>query len=151
MKLVKSILLFLFFLGLYFLPAVFFKSDVAYYNSISKPVYAPPGILFGIIWPILYVLFGVFLTLKIHNHSLSKEMILYFAINYGISFFFNKVFFVDKNLFLSFAVTFCSFISGVFIFMTTFKSSKKDFLFILPYIIWTGYATILMTHIYFLN
>lgn len=151
MKIIKAILLFLFLLGLYSLPALIFKSDVAFYNSLKKPIYAPPAILFGVIWPILYVIFSLYLTIKIINQQITKEMVLYFLINYGISFFFNKVFFIDKKLFLSFVVTFCSFLSGLFIFITTFKTSKKDFLFILPYLIWTGFASILMTHIYLIN
>ena len=29
------------------------------YGSLNKPPLAPPGILFSIIWPILYVLMGI--------------------------------------------------------------------------------------------
>lgn len=151
MKIIKTIVVFLICLVLYFLPAFLFKSDPAYYESLHKPIYAPPALLFGIAWPILYVLFSLYLAIKIANKDLSKEMLLYFIMNYAISFFFNKVFFVDKKLFLAFAVTFCSFISGLFIFLTTFKTSKNEFLIFIPYLLWTLFATILMTHIYFLN
>ncbi len=151
LKILKSILLFAILLLIYFIPAFLFKAEPEYYISLAKPAYAPSSVLFGIVWPILYILFSIYIVINLQNKTLSKEMILYFLINYIISFFFNKVFFIDKNLFLSFAVTFCSFISGLFIFITSFKHSKVQFLFILPYILWTLYASILMTHIYLIH
>ncbi|MDE6655380.1 MAG: tryptophan-rich sensory protein, partial [Anaeroplasmataceae bacterium] len=144
MKIVKTIVVFGICLLLYFIPSLLFKADPAYYKSLQLPVYAPPAILFGIAWPILYAIFSLYIAIKLINHSLSKEMILYFILNYIISFFFNKVFFIDHNLFLTFAVTFCCFITGLFIFITTFKNSKKEFLVILPYLLWTGFASVLM-------
>ncbi|MDE7162167.1 MAG: tryptophan-rich sensory protein [Anaeroplasmataceae bacterium] len=151
MKILKTILVFVVCMLLYFIPALLFKSDPAFYKALPKPAYAPPAVLFGIAWPILYALFSLYLAIHIVNKSLSKELLIYFVINYIISFFFNKVFFIDKNLFLSFAVTFCSFITGLFIFITTFKKSKKEFLWFLPYLLWTLYATVLMVHIYLIN
>ena len=150
-KFLKAFVPFVVFLLLYFLPALFFKSDQAYYNSLNKPFFAPPAFLFAIAWPILYALFSLYLALKIKDKTLSMEMIFYFVANYIISFFFNKVFFVDKNLFLAFVVTFTSFITGTFIFISTFKFNKKDFLFILPYLLWTLYASVLMANIYLTN
>lgn len=150
-KFLKVFVPFVVFLLLYFLSALLFKSDQAYYNSLNKPFFAPPAFLFAVAWPILYALFSLYLALKIKDKTLSMEMIFYFVANYIISFFFNKVFFVDKNLFLAFVVTFTSFITGTFIFISTFKFNKKDFLFILPYLLWTLYASILMANIYLTN
>lgn len=151
MKYIKIGLSFVVLLLLYFIPALLFKSDPPYYESLVKPSYAPPALLFGLAWPILYVIFSFYLAIKIERKELSKEMLLYFIMNYIISFFFNKVFFIDHNLFLSFAVTFASFITGLFIFITSFKQNKWEFLAILPYLLWTLFATILMIHIYLLN
>ncbi len=138
-------------LFLYFVPALLYKSDVEYYNSLNKPFFAPPAALFGIAWPILYVLFSLYLAFKIADKTITSEVIFYFVVNYAISFFFNKVFFLDKNLFLSFVVTFTSCITGIFAFISTFKLGKKGFWFILPYIIWTVYASVLMANIYLTN
>lgn len=151
MKKIKSIIIFIIILLLYFIPAFLFKIDKAYYNSLNKPIYAPKDYIFAGVWPILYIIFSLYITLKISKNNFSKELIIYFIINYVISFFFNKVFFIDKNLFLSFAVTFASFISGLFIFITSFKNKNKEFSFFIPYIIWTIYASILMANIYLIN
>lgn len=151
MKFIKTICCFFIFLGLYLIPILLFKIDVSFYNTITKPIYAPPSWLFKVTWPLLYGLLSFYLAYKINFHSLAKEVILYFILNYIIGFFFLKTFFIDQDFFLSFAITFCSFISGLFIFITTFKSSKKDFLFLFPYILWTLYASILMAHIYLMH
>lgn len=151
MKIIKTGIIFAVCLLLYFIPSFLFKADPDYYNTLNQPFYAPPATLFGIAWPILYVIFSMYLAIKITNYDLPKEMILYFVINYVISFFFNKVFFIDHNLFLSFTVTFCCFISGLFLFITSFKNNKKEFLVFLPYLLWTLFASILMAHIYLIN
>ncbi len=151
MKKIKYIIIFLIILLLYFLPSLLFKSNQAYYNSLNKTIYAPKAYIFAVVWPILYIIFSIYITLKIFKNSFTKETIIYFFINYIISFFFNKVFFIDKNLFLSFTVTFASFISGLFIFISSFKNKNKEYLLFIPYIIWTIYASILMANIYLIN
>ncbi|MCM1131385.1 MAG: tryptophan-rich sensory protein [Roseburia sp.] len=151
MKYIKIGVIFAVSLLLYFIPSLLFKVDPAYYTSLMLPSYAPPALLFGIAWPILYVIFSLYIAIKLGNQDLPKEMIVYFMINYIISFFFNKVFFVDHNLFLTFAVTFCCFLTGLFLFITSFKKNKKEFLVFLPYLLWTLFATILMAHIYLIN
>lgn len=151
MKYIKIGVVFAVSLLLYFIPSLLFKANPNYYTTLKLPCYAPPALFFGIVWPILYILFSLYLAIKLVNHTLSKEMILYFSMNYIISFFFNKVFFLDHNLFLTFAVTFCCFLTGLFLFITSFKKNKKEFLVFLPYLIWTLFATILMAHIYLIN
>ncbi len=110
-KWIKIILLFLLFLGLYFLPALLFPVNTEYYKSIQKPFYAPSPLLFGIAWPILYVIFSLYLSIKLVNKTITKSQMIYMFVNYGISFFFNKVFFIEKSLFLSFVVIFLFFIT----------------------------------------
>lgn len=151
MKYIKIGVVFAVCLLLYFIPSLLFKADPAYYKSLNLPSYAPSALLFGIAWPILYVIFSLYIAIKLVNQNLSKEMLVYFIINYIISFFFNKVFFVDHNLFLTFAVTFCCFLTGLFLFITSLKKNKKEFLVFLPYLLWTLFASILMAHIYLIN
>lgn len=150
-KVVKIILLFAVLMLLYFLPALLFPSQPEYYRSLNQPFYAPPAILFAIMWPILYVIFALYLAVKYVNRTLSKEQMIYFVVNYLIGFFFNFVFFQNKNLFLTFGVTFFSFITGLFIAFTAYKEDTRQGLIFVPYLLWTFYASILMAHIYLIN
>ncbi|MDE6660371.1 MAG: tryptophan-rich sensory protein, partial [Anaeroplasmataceae bacterium] len=63
---------------LYFIPSLIFKADPSYYKSLNLPSYAPPAVLFGIAWPILYALFSIYLAIESVNKDLPKEMIVYF-------------------------------------------------------------------------
>lgn len=150
-KFFKGLALFLLFLFIYFIPALIFKSNPEYYASVNKPFYAPPMLLFAVVWPLLYAVFSILLAVKILNRTLTKEQGLYFLLNYGISFFFNAVFFIQHQLFLSFAVTFLSFITGILLLFSLRKTSKSESLALIPYLLWTAYASVLMAHIYFIN
>ncbi len=72
-KYLKNIALFLLFLFLYFLPALFFKTDKNYYNSLAKPFFAPKPIIFSLCWTILYVIFSVILV-KILKKNIAKDL-----------------------------------------------------------------------------
>lgn len=149
-KYVKTILIFLIVLAVYFLPGIIFKAQPEYYNSLNKPFYAPPAILFGIMWPLLFVLFSILITKKIKQNSLRIDQVIYFVINYFLTFFFNKIFFVDKNLFFTLIDCILCFISGLLLTISIYKENKSESFFLLPYVLWTLFASILMTHIYYL-
>ena len=52
----KKFLVYLLFLLPWFISNLLFKIDTAYYQSLNRPWFAPPPIIFGIVWPILYAL-----------------------------------------------------------------------------------------------
>lgn len=150
-KFLKKALIFIILLGLYFLPTFIFRPDINFYNSISKPSYAPAPYIFSIAWSILYIIFSLFLSHNLIDKKLDREVVVAFIINYFISFFFNYFFFKRKNLFLSFSDTFLSFSSGLLIFLILFKKNRYNALIITPYLLWTAFASVLMCHIFFLN
>ena len=41
------------------IPGALWSADTAWFQSLDKPAIFPPGYLFGIVWPILYVLMGL--------------------------------------------------------------------------------------------
>lgn len=150
-KYLKPFVIFIVLMLFYLLPGFLFKAQPQYYQELIKPNYAPPALLFGIVWPILFILFSILITKKIVQNSLRLDQVIYLIINYFLIFFFNKLFFIDKNLFFTLMNTLLSFISGLFLFISIFKEDKQESLLILPYLLWTAFATILMTNIYFLQ
>ncbi len=149
-KYLKPIIIFAVILFIYFVPGFIFKAQPDYYKSLNKPFYAPPALLFGIAWPVLFVIFSVFITRKILNNSLKLDQVMYLIINYFLTFFFNKIFFIDHNLLFTLIDTILCFVSIGLLFLNIWKENKNESWFLLPYLIWTGFASILMTHIYFL-
>lgn len=147
----KKLLLFILILFLYFLPSLLFRTDRNFYYSLNRPFYSPKPIVFFICWTILYVIFSYILTKKITEKSLSKESVIAFSINYFVSFFYNYAFFIKHNLFLSFAITLLSFLSGILIFITLLKQNRYNSFLVTPYLLWTLFASILMANIYIIN
>ena len=43
----------------WFIGGLLFKTNSIFYKSLNKPFFAPPGYLFAIIWPILYILIAL--------------------------------------------------------------------------------------------
>ncbi len=148
-KYLKNIALFLLFLFFYFLPALFFKTDKNYYNSLAKPFFAPKPIIFSLCWTILYVIFSVILVKILKKEY--REGLVIMGINYFISFFFNFFFFVKQNLFLSFCDSFLCFCSGLLLFLYFMKKERYLAFSVTPYLLWTAFASVLMCSIYFLN
>lgn len=148
---IKKLVIFVCIFLLYSLPALIFKADKNFYNSIKKPFYAPKPIYFSIIWSVLYLIFSVYLAIKLTNKNIDKEAKISFIMNYIVSFFFNYVFFNLHNLFLAFGVTFLSFSTGIIIFISLLKKNRYEAAIITPYLIWTLFASVLSAHIYFIN
>ena len=55
----KKIFKFLLILLPWFIGGLLFRSDTIFYKSLNKPIFAPPSIVFPIVWSILYILIGI--------------------------------------------------------------------------------------------
>lgn len=150
-KYIKNILIFIVVLFVYFIPGLIFKTDVDYYNNLVKPVYAPPSLLFGIMWPVLFILLSILITKKIVNKDYRFDQVTYLIVNYFLIFFFNKVFFIDKNLLFTSILTILTFITSLFLFINIYKNNKKESILLIPYVIWALYASILIINVYLIN
>lgn len=138
----KKFFKFLIYLLPWFLSGILFKVDKVFYNSINKPFFAPPPIVFAIVWPILYILIAYSLYKnKIKNICYYKSLI----INYFSNQIYTFLFFTIKSPFIAFVDTVIVFISSLFL----YNEIKKKTL--IPYIIWNLFATILSFSIYILN
>lgn len=118
------------------------------YNSLQKPLLAPPGILFPIIWTILYILMGVSGgRLKSKKQEIDKIYYIQLAINALWPIFF----FVLKWRFFSFLWII---LLNITIAMMITKFKEKDAIagkLQIPYLLWTLFATYLNLSIYILN
>ena len=74
----KKILKFLVILIPWFIGGLIFRTDSLFYKSLNKPVFAPPGIVFPIVWTILYFLIALSIivstTLKIYPSRNSCDL-----------------------------------------------------------------------------
>ena len=149
----KKILKFILILLPWFIGGILFRSDTIFYKSLNKPVFAPPSILFPIVWTILYLLIAISIYLILKNNKLkdipsySKTLI----VNYFSNQIFSFLFFTLKSPFLALIDTFIVFISSLFLYYESKGLNKTSANLLIPYIIWNAFATILIISIFFMN
>ncbi len=124
------------------------------FNELIKPSLSPPGWVFPIVWPILYILMGIssFLVFTSYNPSGDKMQALKL---YALQLVFN---FFWSILFFNFGLYYFSFIWLVILWLLialTIKSmypiSKLAAYLMIPYLLWVTFAGYLNLSIAILN
>lgn len=141
-------------LGTGFISASMNKNYIGFYKTLRRPVFAPPDIVFPIVWTILYFLMGI----SLYNILKSKEEGAH--VNKGLTLFFIQLFlnFLWPIIFLKKRLIFIAFLQLVlliiFIILTIiefYKKNKKAALLLIPYALWCVFAAVLNFFIWFLN
>ncbi len=123
-----------------------------WYNSLTKPVFAPPDWLFTPAWMLLYLLIFISLIVYITSEGENKKSgYIYFAIQIILNFIWSPVFFLLKNIFLAFVVIL---LLDIFVILTIkkfYSVSKIAAWLLIPYLVWILYATYLNLGYFVLN
>lgn len=144
----KKILKYLGILLPWFISGILFRSNQIFYKSLNKPIFAPPGWLFAIIWPILYVL----ITLSIYKiKDKNKNYLKVLIINYFSNQIFSFFFFTIKSPFIAMIDTIIVLISSLYLYLESKKDNISSANLLIPYILWNIFATILIISIYIMN
>lgn len=144
----KKIGLFILYLLPWFISVLIFPTDKTYYTNLIKPIFAPPPIIFAIIWPILYLLITISIYKTLNSSSTKYKISL--IINYISNQLFSFFFFTLKSPALALIDTIIVLISSVFIYKET-KNTNNTSKYLIPYILWNTFATILISSIYIMN
>lgn len=144
---------FIIILLLWFISTIFFPYNISFYQSLNLPFFTPPTIVFGIVWPILYILISISIY-KIYRDNHIQNIFSYnisLIINYLFNQLYSFVFFTLENVFLGFIFSLGTFISSLFLYYETKQLNKDATKYLIPYILWNLFATILSLTIYFMN
>ena len=149
----KQILLFIIILFFWLLSGLIFKYDPEFYSLLKLPVFALSGKWISIIWFIIYILNTISIVIIVNKVKLlqNKDYLYILLTNYFANQLFMYFFFYLMSPFLGFAITTVVMLSSIFLFIETKKISKTSSYFLIPYIIYSIYAFILMATIYFMN
>ena len=122
------------------------------FDQITKPSFTPPGIVFPIVWTILYILMGISGYLVYTSNNWNKNKALK---TYVIQLIFNMLwtfFFFNKKWYLFSFFWIVALIVLVIIMIYRFtKINIKAGYIQIPYLIWLLFASILNLSIHFLN
>lgn len=149
----KDILLFIGILFLWLLSGLLFKVNNDYYSLLKLPFFVLSGKFISIIWFIIYILITISIIkiIKKTNIFKNKDYLYILITNYLANQLFMYFFFYLMSPFLGFIITIVISLSTIFLYLETKKISKVSSYYLIPYIIYSTYALILMTSIYFIN
>lgn len=129
----------------------FITKDYIDYSSLIKPPLSPPKILFPIIWSIIYLLLGISYYLFKKNTGDYKSIDFIYYIQLIVNYLWSFIFFVWKLRFLATIWIIILLLLILVLYKAYYNKSRISSYLLIPYIIWTTFATYLTIGIYILN
>ncbi len=140
--------------GVGILSALLTMGSMDIYSDINTPALAPPGILFPIVWTVLYILMGVSSTL-VYTSDASQADKNRALIVYGLQLVFNffwSILFFNKRVFLFSFIWLVVLWLLIIAMIVTFRKVNKTAAWLqVPYLIWVIFAGYLNFAIWVLN
>ncbi len=121
------------------------------YNSLIKPPFAPPSILFPIIWTILYVLMGLSYGILDSNNLVDYDINSIYYLQLIFNLLWPIIFFVFEARLFAFIWIIILAILVIIMTVKFFRKNQISGILQIPYIVWTFFATYLNLSIYLLN
>ncbi|MBO5755853.1 MAG: tryptophan-rich sensory protein [Clostridia bacterium] len=142
-------------LGTGALSALLTRDSMTIYEEIVTPVFAPPSILFPIVWSVLYLLMGVSAAMIYAGREkaplAARDGLVLFVASLVVNFTWSLIFF-SLNAFLFatlWAALLFALVAGTVYYYA--RISKPAAVLQIPYLLWVGFATVLTAAIFFLN
>ena len=133
------------------LPSIFvIKNDT--YDTLNKPQFSPPPILFPIVWTILFILMGISIyRVMVSDNSSKKEGKLIYFIQLIVNALWTVIFFGLNEYFLAFLWILMLILLVVTMLIVFSKIDKISTYINIPYLIWLLFACYLNFGIFVLN
>lgn len=148
----SSIAVFLIIYALFYVSSILFPIDRSWYDALNKPSWTPSGQTIGIIWAVLFALISLSATL-IYNKYGFKPVRFWglFAINYVFNQAFSYFQFTQKDLFAATIDAFLIALTTLLLIIVASRLNKVSAWLLVPYFLWSSFATFLSWTIYTLN
>lgn len=126
----------------------------AWYDTIVKPSWNPPGYLFGPVWTVLYLLMAISLWIIWKSNApedQKTEACLIFAAQLFLNFWWTILFFKIHSPITALVEIIVMIILIFFTILRFSEISKTAAWLLVPYISWVFFATILNYNLWLLN
>lgn len=121
------------------------------YTDIVKPPLSPPGIVFPIVWTILYILMGIAYFITTKDNESNKELDQIYLLQLLVNLLWLIIFFILRMYFTAFLWIILLIILVIVMIKELLKVNKLSGYLQIPYLIWLLFATYLNLGITLLN
>ncbi len=132
-----------------------FEGVAEWYPTLVKPAYTPPGSFIGAMWTVIYILTALSFIIYINR---SREARLspwtvagVFVINGIFNAAWSYIFFTRHMVGLAAVDAAVIWVTVLIIIILAWPRSRASSLLLIPYLLWTAFATFLNYRIYVLN
>lgn len=125
----------------------------AWCPELAKPFFAPPCWVFGIVWPILYILLAVSAWMVWERRdkvNVTNTMVL-FGTHMFLNLAWSPLYFCTKSVLLGLVMTLLVLYLAVVNYMQFRRIEPMSALLMVPYLVWISYAVLLCAGYVVLN
>lgn len=124
-----------------------------WYDGLKKPVLNPPDWIFGLVWSILGLLYGVsgWLVWLKNGFCEAKRVFFLYAVQLFLIPYWIYVFFVEHNLFLATVVTIWMLAIVSVIWIAFRRRSRAAGMMLVPYVCWLLFALLMSWEFWRMN
>lgn len=130
------------------------KNSAMIYESLEKPIFSPPAIVFPIVWIVMYILMGL-ASYRIYMHrELGEDVgstLFFYLVQLLLNYLWPLLFFSFRLYGLAFIELVILFIFIIITFIKFFKIDKVAAFLLIPYVIWTVFAGALNFFLWMFN
>lgn len=142
-------------LGVGALSALLTRGNMDIYDRIQTPPFAPPGIVFPIVWTILYTLMGIssaiiYIKGRYENIPVYNALKTY-AIQLAVNFFWSIIFFNLEAFLFAFLWILLLWVLIIVMIVKFYQINKTAAYLQIPYLLWVTFAAYLNFAIFLLN
>ena len=125
----------------------------AWFDGLQKPLFMPPGWVFGVVWPILYGLMGIAVALIVAQPRSDRRRLglSLFSVQLLLNLAWSPIFFAAHQITLAKYVIFVMALLAAAAAGQFYRLRKSAGLLMLPYLAWLIFATTLNASIEALN
>ena len=130
------------------------KDSFSVYQTLYKPIFSPPGWLFGPVWAILYLMMGLAFYLMLKSPAdprRKKRAGRIFVLQLGLNYLWPVVFFALESYWGAFALALLLLLAVFLTWLHFAHISKNSGRLLSPYLIWCFYALYLSAGVALLN
>ena len=113
------------------------------FEKYKQPPFSPPKEAFGIVWPILYTTMGIARTITKSSRKDTEANAYLYNSQLGLNYLWSVLYFKFKLRGTALIESYALFASVLLTTAAFYKTNKFAGLLLVPYVVWTAYATYL--------